>query len=88
MNVDNVYADMTTLLLCSRIHQNLPLKTRTIKIKRTAKLILKHTESPVLVKLCKNIILAVSSGKYQKTLDVINRVEHDYIILRGATKDA
>ena len=74
-NAAEARSDILTILLCNRIHSDLNVKSRAIKVAKTCKQIRDRTKDKGLYDLCRTTIKAVSQGHYHKTLEIIQEVE-------------
>lgn len=72
-------SDTVTLLICSRYHQNLTVKSRAIKISRVSKLIRDRTKSKSLENACRTIISATQQGRYDKAVEAAELAELMYL---------
>ena len=84
MNAEQIQNDTLTILLSNRIHRELDVKSRAIKISKTCKIIRDRTKDEILYSACRNIIKWTQNGKYWQVIDVIYSAEQKYYNEYGA----
>ena len=79
MNAIQIQNDTLSILLTSRVHQGLDIKSRSIKIAKCCKKIRDKTKDNVLYDACRKIITATSVGKYDKVIQAVTMAELKYL---------
>lgn len=70
--------DTLNLLLCSRVHENLSVKQRAMKIAKCCKAVRDRTKDRALYNACRSIIKAVSEGIYDDAVKSLELTELNY----------
>ena len=81
--VDQIKSDTLNILLTNQIHKGLTDKARAIKISKVCKVVRDRTRDKTLYDTCKQIISAVSAGRYKDVVKAINLTEHKYFMEYG-----
>tara|TARA_R110002124_G_scaffold97565_3_gene242558 strand:+ start:1092 stop:1364 length:273 start_codon:yes stop_codon:yes gene_type:complete len=76
--LNKIKSDTVSILLTNRLHFDLPVKPRAIKIAKCCKIIRDRTSDKVLYDTCRKLINAVSAGKYTLVVLSIAKAELAY----------
>ena len=74
----STHSDTLTLLLCSRVHEDLPVKQRAVKVSKMCKLIRDRTANKNLENACRTVIKATQEGRYNDVIRATSLAENNY----------
>lgn len=77
-NADSIKSDTLTILLCHQQHKHMSNKSRAIKIAKCCKIVRDRTKDETLYNACRNLINATSTGKYDRVIGTLNKLECNY----------
>ncbi len=73
-----IQSDTLSILLCNRIHSELDVKHRALKIAKCCKVIRDKTKDNILYNACRSVIKAASDGHYVDVIKSIELTEYNY----------